>query len=101
MMGSTQPDSTRTNPTHDAFEEPISWQPYGPPPHGCVFHALRCDPSRCVHAYTWTHRDGSQRIKIVSVWGGVCHFHKQSFARLLLPSVRDTYDRAVAHTGFS
>ena len=32
-----------------------------PAPHGCVFHALRCDPSRYVHAYTWTHRDGSQR----------------------------------------
>ena len=22
-----------------------------PAPHGCVFHALRCVPSRCVHAY--------------------------------------------------
>ena len=32
-----------------------------PAPHGCVFRALRCDPSRCVHAYAWTHRDGSQR----------------------------------------
>ena len=25
---------------------------YRPAPHGCVFHALRCDPPRCVHAYT-------------------------------------------------
>ena len=32
-----------------------------PASHGCVFHALRCDPSRCVHVYVWTHRDGSQR----------------------------------------
>ena len=32
-----------------------------PAPHGCVFHASRRVPSRCVHAYTWTHRDGSQR----------------------------------------
>ena len=32
-----------------------------PAPHGCVCHALRCDPSRCIHACTWTHRDGSHR----------------------------------------
>ena len=32
-----------------------------PAPHGRFFNALRCDPSRCVHAYAWTHRDGSQR----------------------------------------
>ena len=30
-------------------------------PHGCVFHALRCDLSRCVHVYAWTYRDGTQR----------------------------------------
>ena len=35
--------------------------PFTSAPHGCVFHALRCDPSRCVHAYTWTHRDGTYR----------------------------------------
>ena len=37
-----------------------------PAPHGCVFHALRCVPSRicmdhvyarCVHVYAWTHRN--------------------------------------------
>ena len=32
-----------------------------PAPHGCVSHALRCDPSRYVHVYAWTHRDRSQR----------------------------------------
>ena len=32
-----------------------------PAPHGCAFHTLRCDPSRCVHVYAWTHRGGSQR----------------------------------------
>ena len=37
------------------------YQGLTPAPHGCVFHALRCDPSQCVHACTWTYRDGSQR----------------------------------------
>ena len=32
-----------------------------PAPHGYVFHTLRCDPSRCVHVYAWTHRDGTWR----------------------------------------
>ena len=34
---------------------------FNPVPHRRVFHALCCVPSRYVHAYTWTHRDGSQR----------------------------------------
>ena len=41
-----------------------------PAPHECVFNALRCDPSRCVHVYAWTHRDGTQRMKNTSIWGG-------------------------------
>ena len=45
-----------------------------PAPHGCVSHALRCDPSRCVHVYTIcmdvSRRIATQRMKNASVWDG-------------------------------
>ena len=52
-------------------------------PHGCVFRALGCVPSRCIHMRhdTWKHRhpyirrrcivtERKQRMNNASVWGG-------------------------------